>query len=92
MSSVTASSASIEPLMAVELCEGGVVMEAIGTRPPFSFLDNHIQHGNSSWRHTSYLQRISDEAFEPIEGDDKEVAKRLKKRIDFGRKEGQTLI
>lgn len=81
-------------LMAVELCKVALWMEAIEPGRPLSFLDNHIQHGNSLLGTTPLLLQkgIPDEAFEPIEGDDKEVAKRLKKRNRDFRKEGQTSL
>lgn len=80
--------------MAVELCRVALWMEAIEPGRPLSFLDNHIQHGNSLLSATPALLKrgIPDEAFEPIEGDDKEVAKRLKKRNRDFRKKGQTSL
>ena len=80
--------------MAVELCRVALWMEAIEPGRPLSFLDNHIQHGNSLLGTTPALLKkgIPDKAFEPIEGDDKEVSKRLKKRNRDFRKKGQTSL
>jgi len=68
--------------MAVELCKVSLWMEAIEPGRPLSFLDSHIQCGNALLGTTPALMSrgIPDDAFKPIEGDDKEVAKRLKKR------------
>jgi hypothetical protein len=67
--------------MAVELCKVSLWMEAIEPGKPLSFLDSHIRHGNALIGATPELmdKGIPDEAWEAIEGDDKEVAKRLKK-------------
>ena len=68
--------------MAVELCKVSLWMEAIEPGRPLSFLDSHIQCGNALLGTTPALMSrgIPNDAFKPIEGDDKEVAKRLKKR------------
>jgi hypothetical protein len=68
--------------MAVELCKVSLWMEAIDPGKPLSFLDSHIQCGNSLLGGTPALMSrgIPDDAWGPIEGDDKEVAMRLKKR------------
>ena len=67
--------------MAVELCKVSLWMEAIEPGRPLSFLDGHIRHGNALLGATPELmdRGIPDEAWDPIEGDDKETAKRLKK-------------
>lgn len=67
--------------MAVELCKVSLWMEAIEPGRPLSYLDGHIRHGNALLGATPELleKGIPDEAWTPIEGDDKEVAKRLKK-------------
>lgn len=77
--------------MAVELCKVSLWMEAIEPGKPLSFLDSHIQQGNALLGTTPALleKGITEEAFEPIEGDDKDVARRLKKRNREGLK-GQT--
>jgi hypothetical protein len=68
--------------MAVELCKVSLWMEAMVPGRPLSFLDGHIQHGNSLLGATPALMArgIPDDAWSPIEGDDKTVATRLKKR------------
>jgi hypothetical protein len=68
--------------MAVELCKVSLWMEALEPGKPLSFLDHHIRCGNSLLGATPGLlaQGIPDEAFTPIEGDDKALCKELKKR------------
>jgi hypothetical protein len=68
--------------MAVELCKVSLWLEAVEGGPPLSFLDNHILCGNSLLGTTPALMSdgIPDDAFKPIEGDDKALAKRLRKR------------
>jgi len=68
--------------MAVELCKVSLWMEAMEPGRPLSFLDSHIQCGNALLGTTPALMArgIPDEAFEPIEGDDKKIASILKKR------------
>ena len=68
--------------MAVELCKVSLWMEAVEPGRPLSFLDSHIQHGNALLGATPELlaKGVPDEAWEPIEGDDKKVASALKKR------------
>lgn len=79
--------------MAVELCKVSLWMEAIEPGKPLSFLEAHIRQGNALLGATPKLMDggIPDEAFEVIEGDDKDVAKRLKKRNKDERK-GQTTL
>ncbi|MFT3693979.1 MAG: N-6 DNA methylase [Kofleriaceae bacterium] len=68
--------------MAVELCKVALWMEAVEPGKPLSFLDAHVQHGNALIGATPALiaRGIPDDAWDPIEGDDKKVAKALKKR------------
>ncbi|MEZ4403423.1 MAG: DNA methyltransferase [Kofleriaceae bacterium] len=68
--------------MAVELCKVALWMEAIEPGRPLSFLDAHIQHGNALLGATPALiaRGVPDDAWSVLEGDDKEVAKALKKR------------
>lgn len=68
--------------MAVELCKVALWMEAIEPGKPLSFLEHHIQSGNSLLGTTPALMAdgIPDEAFNPIEGDDKKKAAALKKQ------------
>jgi len=74
--------------MAVELCKINLWLEALEPGKPLSFLDHHIRCGNSLLGATPALlaQGIPDEAFEPIEGDDKEYCKQLK-RLNRGERE-----
>lgn len=68
--------------MAVELCKVNLWLEALEPGRPLSFLDHHIQCGNALLGAAPLLLRrgIPDEAFDPIEGDDKDVCQELKKR------------
>jgi hypothetical protein len=77
--------------MAVELCKVSLWMESLEPGKPLTFLDRHIQWGNSLLGTTPALlaQGIPDDAFKPIEGDDKTVASALRKRNKIER-EGQT--
>lgn len=77
--------------MAVELCKVSLWMEGIEPGRPLSFLESHIRQGNALLGATPALLKdgIRDEAFELLEGDDKEVGKRLKKRNREARKTGQ---
>ncbi len=81
--------------MAVELCKVSLWMEALEPGKPLSFLDHHIQCGNSLIGATPRLlaDGIPDDAFKPIEGDDKKVCADLKKRnkqerLDYKNKQG----
>jgi len=86
--------------MSVEICKVSLWMEAIEPGKPLSFLDAHIQCGNSLLGATPALlkQGIPDSAFEPIEGDDKSYCssyKKLNKKYRDGNRtlpleEGQT--
>lgn len=68
--------------MAVELCKVSLWMEAVEPGRPLTFLDSHIQHGNSLLGATPEMMAkgIPDEAWDFIEGDDKKTASGLKKR------------
>jgi len=67
--------------MAVELCKFALWLEAVEPGKPLSFLDHHIQCGNSLIGATPALmkQGIPDKAFEAIEGDDKKYCAQFKK-------------
>ncbi|MBP7620384.1 MAG: N-6 DNA methylase [Gemmatimonadales bacterium] len=67
--------------MAVELCKVSFWLEAVEPGKPLSFLDHHLQCGNSLLGATPELiaQGLPDEAFTAIEGDDKKVASALRK-------------
>ncbi len=68
--------------MAVELCKVSLWMEALEPGKPLSFLDHHIQCGNSLLGTTPELIAggIPQEAFKVLTGDDKTVVSALKKR------------
>ena len=68
--------------MAVELCKVSLWMDALEPGKPLSFLDAHIVTGNSLLGATPALLAlgIPDEAFEPIEGDDKAACRDLRKK------------
>jgi hypothetical protein len=79
--------------MAVELCKVSLWMEALDPGRTLSFLDAHIKCGNSLLGTTTALMAdgIPDVAFKPLEGDDKEVAKELRKQNKLER-EGQLTL
>ena len=66
--------------MAVELCKFSLWLEAIEPGKPLSFFDAHIQLGNALLGTTPALmdRGIPDDAFSPIEGDDRTVARQLR--------------
>jgi len=67
--------------MSVELCKVNLWLEAMEPGKPLSFLDHHIQCGNSLLGVTPALleKGIPDEAFKPIEGDDKNFCQTYKR-------------
>src|SRR5579875_1925750 len=79
--------------MAVELCKVSLWMEAIEPGKPLSFLDHHIQCGNSLFGATPALlaDGIPEQAFEPVEGDLKEACRRFKKQNKQEREGNQSL-
>jgi hypothetical protein len=80
--------------MAVELCKVSLWMEAIEPGKPLSFLEQHIQCGNSLLGATPTLlaKGIPDSAFEPIEGDDKKICSEYKKKNKLQREGNRTLF
>jgi N-6 DNA Methylase len=68
--------------MAVELCKVSLWLEAIDPGRPLSFLDHHIVLGNSLLGTTPALlaKGIPDDAFKPIEGDEKAIVSSLRAR------------
>jgi len=80
--------------MAVELCKVSLWMEAIEPGRPLSFLDSHIQCGNALLGATPALMArgIPDDAFKPIEGDDKDFAKKQKARNRKERRKKQLTL
>ena len=77
--------------MSVELCKVALWMEAMEPGKPLSFLDHHIQCGNSLLGTTPALlaQGIPDDAFTPIEGDVKARVTEFKKQNKKERAEHQ---
>lgn len=76
--------------MAAELCRVSLWLEALEPGRPLSFLDHHIRVGNSLLGATPQLiaAGIPDDAFKPIEGDDKKACSELKKRNKAERDRG----
>lgn len=74
--------------MSVELCKVGLWLEALVPGKALSFLDHHIQSGNSLFGATPALiaAGIPAEAFVPLEGDDIKIASGLSKRNKAERK------
>ncbi len=68
--------------MAAELCRVALWIESLEPGKPLSFLDHHVQVGNSLLGTTPALlaSGIPDEAFTPIEGDEKPACSAWKKR------------
>jgi hypothetical protein len=68
--------------MAAELAKVSLWMEAMEPGKPLSFLDQNIRVGNSLLGVTPALleQGLPDEAFKPLEGDDRKVVTALKKQ------------
>ncbi len=68
--------------MAAELCKVSLWLEALDPGKPLTFLDHHIQVGNSLLGATPKLmaEGIPNDAFKPIEGDDKKTASALRKQ------------
>lgn len=68
--------------MAVELAKVSLWLEALEPGKPLGFLDAHIKHGNGLIGATPKLlaDGIPEDAFKPIEGDDRKYAAGLVKR------------
>jgi len=80
--------------MSVELCKVNLWMEAIEPGKPLSFLERHIQCGNSLFGTTPDLlaDGILDSAFEPIEGDDRNICREYKRKNREQREGNRTLF
>ncbi|MGH6628128.1 MAG: Eco57I restriction-modification methylase domain-containing protein, partial [Burkholderiales bacterium] len=67
--------------MAVELCKVSLWMESLEPGKPLTFLEHRIQPGNALIGATPALLKkgIPDEAFKPVEGDDKEFCAEYKR-------------
>ncbi|MCP9782234.1 N-6 DNA methylase [Cyanobium sp. WKJ7-Wakatipu] len=75
--------------MAVELCKVALWIEAIDPGKPLSFLDAHIQCGDSLvgvFDPKVLVEGIPDEAYKQLTGDDKTVCSSLKKENAAARK------
>ena len=68
--------------MSVELCKVSLWLEAVEPGKPLSFLDHHIQCGNSLLGTTRecILKGLPEEAFDALAGDDKKACAALRKR------------
>lgn len=68
--------------LAIELCKVALWMEAVDPGMPLTFLDAHIQRGNALLGTTRAVmgEEVPDEAWAPLEGDDRKLASSLKKR------------
>ncbi|MBZ5505144.1 MAG: N-6 DNA methylase [Acidobacteriia bacterium] len=80
--------------MAVELCKVNLWLEALDPGKPLSFLDQRIQCGNSLLGAAPALLRggIPEAAFSPIEGDDPEQCRFLKRSNRREREGFQSLV
>jgi hypothetical protein len=75
--------------MAVELAKVSLWINSCVEDMPLNFLDHHIKCGNSLIGATPELlgNGIPDEAFTPVEGDDKDFSKKVKKRNSLEREQ-----
>ncbi|MCK4486360.1 MAG: N-6 DNA methylase, partial [Desulfobacterales bacterium] len=71
----------VNPL-AVELCKVALWIETLDPGRPLGFLDHRIKCGNSLIGATPELLKkgIPDDAFKPVEGDDKKIASGIRKK------------
>ncbi|MBW2097066.1 MAG: N-6 DNA methylase, partial [Deltaproteobacteria bacterium] len=83
----------VNPL-AVELCKVALWIETLDPGRPLGFLDHHIKCGNSLIGATPELleKGIPDDAFKPVEGDDKKIAAAIRKKNKEERKGQQDLF
>jgi len=77
--------------MAIELCKVSLWMESLEPGKPLTFLEHRIQPGNALIGTTPALLKkgIPDEAFKPIEGDDREYCNEYRKQNRQERKDRQ---
>ena len=68
--------------MAAELCRVSLWLEALEPGKPLSFLDHHIRVGNSLLGATPELIEagLPDDAFKPLQGDDRDVCSGLRRK------------
>jgi hypothetical protein len=83
----------VNPL-AVELCKVALWIETLDPGRPLGFLDHHIKCGNSLIGATPELleKGIPNDAFKPVEGDDKNIAAAIRKKNEEERKGQQDLF
>ena len=80
--------------LAVDLCKVALWIEGHNTGRPLSFLDHHVKLGDSliGVFDLKVLEKgIPDDAYKPLTGDDKEVARDLKRRNEQEREGQETL-
>lgn len=80
--------------LAVELCKVALWIETLDPGRPLGFLDHHIKCGNSLIGATPQLleKGIPNDAFKPVEGDDKNIAAAIRKKNEEERKGQQDLF
>jgi hypothetical protein len=68
--------------LAVELCKVSLWMESVAPGLPLTFLETHVRYGNSLLGTTAALMddRIPDDAWSSLEGDNDKVTRLLKNR------------
>ena len=68
--------------LAVEICKVGLWMESIEPGLPLTFLESHVRRGNSLVGASRALmgEQVPDAAWAVLEGDDRKVARALKRR------------
>lgn len=80
--------------MAVELAKVSLWIEAMEPGRPLTFLDAHIKHGNGLLGTTPKLLAggLPDDAFKPLEGDERKWVTALKARNKFEREAWRTAL
>ena len=90
--------------LAVEICKVGLWMESIDPGLPLTFLSSHIRLGNALIGTNTKLMgdRVPDAAWVALEGDDRTIARALKRRnkeditgqqrLQFERRDGSTAL
>jgi hypothetical protein len=80
--------------LAVDLCKVALWIEGHNTGRPLSFLDHHVKLGDSLigvFDLKVLEQGIPDDAYKPLTGDDKDLARDLKRRNRLEREGQETL-
>lgn len=80
--------------MSAELCRVGMWLEALEPGKPLAFLDHHIRVGNSLMGATPELieSGIPDDAFNPLDGDERPLCTQFKRRNKQERRAAQTQL